>query len=205
MTTARPFIRLPHRVETAGSRRTLPTSQRPNNKATRRWNKPHAHITGPEEIKPFDLLSRLECGECGSSSVTRYATLTESRCPYPYASLGFYILCKCQRSLPVFPGGHFPGPSLPRVRVRPGDIYYDVAHTHNLDNTVHSLYLGAVKLSNSTVCRSEFPLSFSQSHKCGQKTRSSIVACNSVSRPVEINEMHNVTVTGIDFLHGPSD
>lgn len=38
----------------------------------------------------------------------------------------------------VFPGGHFPGPSLPRVRVRPGDIYYDVAHTHNL-YTVHSL------------------------------------------------------------------
>lgn len=34
-TTARLFIRLPHRVETAGSRRTLPTSQRPNNNATK--------------------------------------------------------------------------------------------------------------------------------------------------------------------------
>jgi hypothetical protein len=33
-----------------------------------------------------------------------------------------------------------------------------------------------------------------------KKTRSSIVARNSVSRPVQINEMHNVTVTGIDFL-----
>lgn len=33
MTTVRLFIRLPHRVETAGSRRTLPTSQRPNNNA----------------------------------------------------------------------------------------------------------------------------------------------------------------------------
>jgi hypothetical protein len=32
----------------------------------------------------------------------------------------------------VFPGGHFPGPSLPRVRVRPGDIYYDVAHTQSI-------------------------------------------------------------------------
>jgi hypothetical protein len=32
-TTVRLFIRLPHRVETAGSRRTLPTSQRPNNNA----------------------------------------------------------------------------------------------------------------------------------------------------------------------------
>lgn len=142
-------------------------------------------------------------GECGSSSVIRYVTLTESRCPYPYTSLPAKVLgllllythsnsnnklrvelsgrsilfsvrssrvqtgniyrsnfigrcyyrkrilhpCKCQGSLPFFLVVISPG------RLCPGFVFAQGISTTT--SRTHSLYVGAVKLSNSTaVCRS---------------------------------------------------